>query len=76
MRLVLALVVACLVAACGVGAQSSGELAFLGSGSHAAQAQMDAQAIMQGMDAVRQGDEQMARALERSPQSTAPALTR
>ena len=76
MRFVFALVVACLLAACGLGTQSGGELAFLGGGSRAAQAERDAQAILHGMEAARQHNEQVARALDRGPQSTAPAVTR
>jgi len=69
MRFALALAVAVIVAACAL-QQSSSEHAFLGGHSRAAQAALDADAIMRGMAQARQSSERVARG------SAAPTVTR
>ena len=78
MRFVLAFVVACMVAACALGGQSSGERAFIsGSAPRSVQAVLDAQAILQGMDQARSTDERVAGDVNHSvPQVTSPQVTR
>jgi len=74
MRVVLALIVACLVAACGFGAQSSGERALLwGDSVRSARAALDVQAILQGMDEARGSDQRVARDINRRVPETPPA---
>jgi hypothetical protein len=76
MRLILAIVVACFVAACGLDGQSSAERAFVNSSpTRSTQALLDAQAIMRGMDEARTADQRVARDTNRSIPET-PALTR
>ncbi|HUB46297.1 MAG TPA: hypothetical protein VMB73_15030 [Acetobacteraceae bacterium] len=79
MRLILALVVACFVAACGLDGQSSAERAFVNGNSPArsTQAVLDAEAIMQGMEEARTADQRVARDTNRGTPETAPsAITR
>jgi hypothetical protein len=77
MRLALAVVVAILVAACAIG-QSSSERSFVGSdGLRMAQAALDAEAILQGMDQARDATQRVARDLhDNGPGATSPAVTR
>ena len=81
MRLILAVIVACLVAACGLDGQSSAERAFINSGSgqsmRAVQAVLDAQAIMDGMQQARDSDERVARDVNHPvPETASPSVTR
>ena len=78
MRLALAIVVACLLAACGLGGPSGGDRAFLGgSALRSAQAALDAQAILQGMDQARSQNQRVARVNDRAvPETAAPSVTR
>lgn len=77
MRLILAILVACFVAACGLDGQSSAERAFVNSshGGHArfVQAVLDAQVIMRGMDQARTSDQRVARDINRTIPETAPS---
>jgi hypothetical protein len=77
MRLVLALVVAFIVAACAI-QQSSSKLGYvLSDGARSAQATLDAEAILQGMTQARNANERLARDnREYAPSTTAPAITR
>ena len=78
MRLILAVIVACFVAACGVDGQSSAERAFVNSGpGQPVQAVLDAQAIMDGMEQARVSDERVARDVNHPvPETASPAVTR
>ncbi|HTW72374.1 MAG TPA: hypothetical protein VME47_21005 [Acetobacteraceae bacterium] len=79
MRLILAIVVACFVAACGLNGQSSAERAFVNSKSavRSIQAVLDAQVIMQGMDQARTSDQRVARDINHGAPEAAPsAVTR
>jgi len=78
MRLILALLVACLVAACGLDGQSSAERAFVNSGpGESLQSVLDAQAIMNGMEQARVSDERVARDVNHAlPETASPAVTR
>ncbi|HUB13507.1 MAG TPA: hypothetical protein VMB34_16275 [Acetobacteraceae bacterium] len=77
MRLTLAVAVACLLAACGFGGQSSSERAFVNGGNvRSVQAVLDAQAILVGMDQARVSDERVARDTNRGVPEASPAVTR
>ncbi len=77
MRLALALVVAVIVAACAV-VQSSSQRAFLGDdGARSAQAALDAEAILQGMEQARNASERVARDNRQyAPGTALPSVTR
>lgn len=78
MRLAVVLALVCLLSACASG-PSSGERAFLDTGAFArhARAELDARAILQGMDQARQSDERVARALQRiNPDAGPTPVTR
>jgi hypothetical protein len=74
MRIVLVLAVVCLLSACASG-ESSGERAFIegGAGARAAQADLDAQVILRGMEQARSTDERVARVLTPGNTGAAPA---
>jgi len=78
MRLILALVVACFVAACGLDGQSGAGRAFVdGNNARSVQAVLDAQAIMQGMEQARTADQRVARDINRvNPEAAPSAVTR
>jgi hypothetical protein len=67
-----------LLAACGLGGQSSGERAFVsGDAARSAQAVLDAQAIIQGMEQARITDERVARDINHAvPETAPPQVTR
>jgi hypothetical protein len=77
MRLALALIVAFVVAACAIG-QSGPQQGFVyGGGARAAQAAIDAEAILQGMAQARGANERLARELHQStPGAAPPSVTR
>lgn len=77
MRLVVALVVAIVVAACAI-QQSSSELSLVGGdGTRSAQAALDAEAILHGMAQARNANERVAGdSRQFAPGTTEPALTR
>jgi outer membrane PBP1 activator LpoA protein len=77
MRWAIPLAVAVIVAACAV-EQSSSEHAFLqGDGARAAQAALDAEAILQGMAQARDENQRLARVIRQTePEVAPPALTR
>lgn len=77
MRLAVALVVAFIVAACAI-EQSGAERNFVyGDGPRAAQAALDAQAILHGMEQARDASQRMARDNHQdAPGTTTPAVTR
>ncbi len=77
MRLVIALVVAFIVAACAI-QQSGSRLGYvLGDGARSAQAALDAEAILQGMVQARDTNQRLARDNQQhAPGTPLPAVTR
>ena len=79
MRFILAIVVVCFVASCGLNGQSSAERTFVNSRNttRSLQAVLDAQAIMQGMDQARMSDQRVARDSNPTiPEAAPSAVTR
>jgi hypothetical protein len=77
MRLVVALGVAIVVAACAIQQSGSGVSLLGGEGARSAQAALDAEAILQGMAQARSANERVAGDNRQfAPGSAAPALTR
>ena len=77
MRLVLALAIASIVAACAL-QQSAAERDFVrGDGARMAQAALDAEAIMRGMAQARDASQRLARDVHQTePDVSSPAVTR
>ena len=74
MRLAPVLVLACLLSACGA-EQSSIERVFIdgADSARAARADLDAQAILQGMEQARRAEDTVARAIDHaSPEAPSP----